>query len=707
MRCLPKRVLRWLDPSQYTTLRPRFARELFCFLAPLLLTSLTVQGQAPRLELHRAGPGSIIGLQISGETNQTYLVELSTNLISWQTLAQLQTTNGTATLAFDTSQATHSFLRARSLETNTSVTPESPHESEVSTFIWSDGGEISVITPDMRAITLTIPPGCLVNPTSIRLSLVTNLVGLPFAQGTFGTVSIEPEGLVLSGAAVLSIDYPPGVDSRTVVSFAARNDGSAFGLTVDRPLTNKVIIPVSDLGMYGSAVATFAEVETLVPPSARTAPLSAQSFPAISTFTPTPVEFCRAFHPDDFNVNLTEFPRSSSQCFMPMVERAIAVQQELRAFLICDVLDDLAAVLAWNRLRQIFGQPDHSFTIISNTVKRICPIYQEKIEPLWAEAQQNCALSIVLMRFMLGFERQVQVLGMTNLANCDYTLFSNLDKVCKAAEECIRETRDCCFLGHKGQEKYLEISNIIHQFESIGDTSCFPLGMDDPLVAEALDICLTNTWYGSFKARHYGSSSKTTTSGNTQTVQTEFVEVKFEGGVFASDEQPALPGFGKSIGLRVLGTGTVKVENTLNSVQRTECRLGGTAESRSYYRDLTTGSFTGTNGVQVIWGEYGMGIRIHDDGTTYTITGGGPLLTTTARTEQYHYSSTCEGASRTDYPEPTESQSGALFPILLPVMKPIGADTNIIQGTHRETDTSGENPAINEFVWSFRRVQQR
>ena len=125
------------------------------------------------------------------------------------------------------------------------------------------------------------------------------------------------------------------------------------------------------------------------------------------------------------------------------------------------------------------------------------------------------------------------------------------------------------------------------------------------------------------------------------------------------------------------------------------------------YRDLTTGSFTGTNGVQVIWGEYGMGIRIHDDGTTYTITGGGPLLTTTARTEQYHYSSTCEGASRTDYPEPTESQSGALFPILLPVMKPIGADTNIIQGTHRETDTSGENPAINEFVWSFRRVQQR
>ncbi len=40
-------------------------------------------------------------------------------------------------------------------------------------------------------------------------------------------------------------------------------------------------------------------------------------------------------------------------------------------------------------------------------------------------------------------------------------------------------------------------------------------------------------------------------------------------------------------------------------------------------------------------------------------------------------------------------------------MKPMGADTNLIQGTHREIDTSGESPMTNEFTWSFTRVQQR
>jgi hypothetical protein len=309
--------------------------------------------------------------------------------------------------------------------------------------------------------------------------------------------------------------------------------------------------------MYGSATGTLAEVEALVPPSTRTSPrqLSAQ---AVTSSVTTPVDVCRVFHPEDFNVNLKQFPPSSQECFMEKVNRAIALQRELRAFLICDVMEPLAGVLAWNRQRQMFGLPDNSFTIISNAVSGICPIYEQKIQPYWAEAQANCALSIVLMQFMLGFERQVQILGMTNLADCNYTLFSNQDKLCKAAEGCLRETQGCCHLGHRGQQKFLEVFNILKQFESVGDTSCFPAQMDDPLVREVLEVCLTNAWYGTYQARSFGRYTRTTSSSSTETTSSQELDSTFNGSVFSSDERPNIPLRPRRFSMIILGTGTAK-----------------------------------------------------------------------------------------------------------------------------------------------------
>src|SRR5436190_5677151 len=230
-------------------------------LLALLVTSL--HAQALRLELAETLQGGAVQLRLLGETNRPYVLEVSTNLTSWQELARLQTTNGVATLSVNTTQARYSFLRARTERASLSVTPQAAQDISVSVFVPPDGGEVTLFTPDFRSITLSIPPGALASPTEVRLTLVTNLVGLPFAAVIMGTVQIEPEGLVLLGAPSLTNQSPQGLDLRPVVGFTANNDGTGFSLAPNVAQTNSIVIPITDFAMFGSAVATMAEIESL------------------------------------------------------------------------------------------------------------------------------------------------------------------------------------------------------------------------------------------------------------------------------------------------------------------------------------------------------------------------------------------------------------------------------------------------------------
>ena len=697
------------SPIGFSVILAMLARSLRLLLP--VIFAFAVQGQAPRLDVSSSPLGNSIQVHLSGETNRAYLVEISTNLMSWRLLAELHTTNGAAMLSYDSTGTHHSFLRARTEQPVLTLTPQVAPVFDVKAFFSTDGGELGLVTPDLRSITLSIPPGCLTKPTEVRLSLVTNLIGLPFAQGTIGTVEMRPEGLVLMGAATLSIEFPRGLDHRRVISFAASNDGTGFNLTPDRVHTNRAIIPISDFAMYGTAIATLEEVQSF---STNPDQLSAQNadnplrWPPLS---PHELEVCRQTRRDLFTSDVGQFPPSTRQCFAPLVTRAIEVQHAIRAYLECRIKPDIAYVLGRERQQQLLDADPMSeeelASFYGQIARDICPIYQQIIEPYWVEAQENCALSLVLMQTMLGFERQIQLLGATNLANCNYTLSRNLDKVCKAAEECIREVKLCCIQGHRGQEKYLEIQNILRQVAAIGETNCFALQMEDPRVQEALDVCLTNSWFGSLNVRHYGRFTKTTTSGNTETYQTAEIDLKFDGSIFASDEDPAAPELGKSIGLRVMGTGTAKLENTFTTITRHRCLDGSTVESRSYTRDLNSGSFTGTNDVNVIWGEYDLGIHIHADNQFYTIGSAGPLLFTEVTDQHYSSFASCEGSSTSESPPPTTSVSGVGFPMLPPLTKPMGANTNILEATYQVVDGSGEFPVTSTFIWNFRRVDRR
>src|SRR5581483_1263788 len=221
--------------------------------------SMVAHSTPPSLQLVSINPQHAIQLRLQGQDTIEYLIESSTNLLSWQPLFSLTTTNGIAEFTNNSAATDHVlFFRATQQIAATNIALElqtAPFYSAQS-VITSDGGAAELITPDFRHITLTIPAGCVVEPQMFTMTLVTNIVGLPFSKGSFGAVVLEPEDLTLSGAASLAIDLPQGIDTRQVASFGVNNDGSAFRLVLDRLTTTQIVLPITRFATYGSGLAT-------------------------------------------------------------------------------------------------------------------------------------------------------------------------------------------------------------------------------------------------------------------------------------------------------------------------------------------------------------------------------------------------------------------------------------------------------------------
>ena len=239
------------DPSRLS--RPQRA-ALGPFLSPLLLHSISVlavlicilplaAAEPPRLQVLNSAQTGTLDFRLNGETNADYIIEVSTNLNTWQDFATARTTNGIVDLSYSTTAARHTFLRARSEQTVTSpsVTPQADPTRSATSMIHPEGGKLNVFTRDLRMITITFPPGSFHEPTEVRVASVTNLVGLPFTRA-LGAIQLEPDGLSLGAAATISIEYPANINPLSVISSNANNDGTGLSLALDRVLSNHVLL---------------------------------------------------------------------------------------------------------------------------------------------------------------------------------------------------------------------------------------------------------------------------------------------------------------------------------------------------------------------------------------------------------------------------------------------------------------------------------
>jgi len=173
----------------------------------LVLIPVSAPCDAPTLSVSGLNTAHAVQLSLHGQDGTNYNIEISTNLTVWVPYLSLSPSNGVAIFSHDAS-ATPGAMFFRASEQAIVTSPmlglqASSFFSAQSIVTPEEGGTADILTPDFRHITLTVPPGCVAEPQTFRMSLITNIDGLPFAQGSFGAVMLEPEDLLFSGAAAL------------------------------------------------------------------------------------------------------------------------------------------------------------------------------------------------------------------------------------------------------------------------------------------------------------------------------------------------------------------------------------------------------------------------------------------------------------------------------------------------------------------------
>src|SRR5205823_1368520 len=100
------------------------------------------------------------------------------------------------------------------------VTPKFDSQRTVSTLATFAGGTSDLYLDNGARITLTFPTNTVADSKLATMTLVTNIVGLPFSRGILGAVRIEPDHLSIIGAAKLEILFATSsnIDRRQVVS---------------------------------------------------------------------------------------------------------------------------------------------------------------------------------------------------------------------------------------------------------------------------------------------------------------------------------------------------------------------------------------------------------------------------------------------------------------------------------------------------------
>lgn len=159
------------------------------------------------------------------------------------------------------------------------VTPEYDEKNATTTVIGAQGGTASLIDSKGVEFTLSIPEGALSADTEIRMTAVTAVQDWPLDGNQLGAVRLEPEGLVLNDAAILTIAIPVEIDpDLSIVGFEFQVDGQEFhlqrseeenGLTDILPSTGahlaslsfqqpkrRIVLPVMELKVNGVGQAT-------------------------------------------------------------------------------------------------------------------------------------------------------------------------------------------------------------------------------------------------------------------------------------------------------------------------------------------------------------------------------------------------------------------------------------------------------------------
>ena len=621
----------------------------------------------------------VVDLVLLGEAGGAYRIEASRDLSRWFLVSTGLAVNGQFTIRHDAA-TNHStlFYRANALSESLpalSLVARTDTNLTVSTLASRAGGAAVLYGRDGTRFTLNLPSNSVPDATIMKMTLVTNITGLPFARGMLGAVRLEPANLAFWGAASLEIMFPSNINRREVSSFVAGLDGAAFQLTPDRVGTNRIVIAVARAGLYGSSLVTTqelawaAEIETSSS-AARASSQTAMSLKSAAT--------------ECFPEKQLAATQASKE-----IDRARAANEQ-----------KVAALLGAERQRQKADESKDSSGVIDQVAGIMCAFYSAQIAPRWAEAANNCALGEVLVQNTLLIERGRQLLGAAVDDRCPG--ISSIP-FCAIYKNCLEDIRECCARGMRGSEKVAAVRSLQRQDALLGD-NC----ISQAEAQEVIDLCSTPIWTGTFSMSEIGSQSSVTSipgSGSLILTDVDLFAATFEGNVELSEEVGD-PDFGYLVELRVVGEVTQsafhkKQQDSVHYIER--CPRGGGGIQTGLILNQTEHSAAGVTA-------YNISFIIQPGGTNYSSFGAlnydpdepnppPPGVVSYISYQDEH--SPCSGFTL------VKNQSGASASpyfgnrTLNETSGPM-ANPNVVSGSF-SMDEPGNPPRHIEFKWNFRR----
>ena len=259
--------------------------------------------------------------------------------------------------------------------------------------------------------TLHVPTNAVFSDTKVTLSVVTNAIGIPAAAGFRAGIILEPAGIMLAAPAILEIEFPSGLPTNRMSSYAFENDGKLLHLVPDLVGAHTVRIFVNRLSGYGTGAFTLAELNGL---AATVPPAVAQSRHAALQAT-------------------------LEECYPEEAAEAVAMQKELdKKFALVE--HRIGAILGRARQEELLGKEDLGNPALLQAFDLGQQFYDTEIQPRIAAASKKSLVATQLLPRIIGWDRQRKLLGMDDDGN-SLDLYS---LVCPLFKRYNQQILECC-----------------------------------------------------------------------------------------------------------------------------------------------------------------------------------------------------------------------------------------------------------------------
>jgi hypothetical protein len=210
-----------------------------------------------------------------------------------------------------------------------------------------EGGTLSLTGGDGTIFQLIFPSGALVVNTTIRMTWVKSLSGIPFGAESYA-VQLEPEGLELYAFAVLTITPAAALPLDQQIPFSYQGSGEDFALALPVVDAREIKVLVDHFSGYGVNKGFLADVEP--------------------------------------------------------VRQRIGGSAEAR------LRSTAAELLGRERQKQLLGAQESEFPV-DDMIKLMDQFEEQVVKPRIAAAGESCAAGRLAMSTLLGFERTRALLG--------------------------------------------------------------------------------------------------------------------------------------------------------------------------------------------------------------------------------------------------------------------------------------------------------